>query len=131
MECLCKLMSTIGHLLDSGASKNILRMDAYFSRMAKVREAQSLESRHRFMIQARTLPALSTPASAVRLFPLPVGSGLLSTKAFATQLFKLRLKLLRGLSCVNNCAACDTGCHRPEGKAALAGAKEGRRPQED
>lgn len=57
VECLCKLMSTIGHLLDAGTSKKSAeRMDAYFSRMQKVKEAQSLESRHRFMIQVSTHP---------------------------------------------------------------------------
>ena len=54
IECLCKLMSTIGHLLDAATSKKgPERMDAYFSRMHKVKEAKSLESRHRFMIQVR------------------------------------------------------------------------------
>ena len=54
IECLCKLMSTIGHLLDAATSKKgPERMDAYFSRMHKVKEAKSLESRHRFLIQVR------------------------------------------------------------------------------
>ncbi|CAK0783381.1 hypothetical protein CVIRNUC_006580 [Coccomyxa viridis] len=50
VECLCKLMSTIGHLLDA-SKKGTERMDAYFMRMQKVKEAKSLESRHRFLIQ--------------------------------------------------------------------------------
>ena len=50
VECLCKLLSTIGHLLDAG-KKGPMVMDAYFSRMRKVMEAKGLESRHRFMIQ--------------------------------------------------------------------------------
>ena len=53
VECLCKLMSTIGHLLDA-SKKGTERMDAYFMRMQKVKEARSLESRHRFMIQVGT-----------------------------------------------------------------------------
>ena len=53
IECLCKLMSTIGHLLDATSKKGPERMDAYFSRMHKVKEAKSLESRHRFLIQVR------------------------------------------------------------------------------
>ena len=53
VECLCKLMSTIGHLLDA-SKKGTERMDAYFMRMQKVKEAKSLESRHRFLIQVGT-----------------------------------------------------------------------------
>ena len=75
MECLCKLLSTIGHLLDAG-KKGPMVMDAYFSRMRKVMEAKGLESRHRFMIQvskgvprARRVDRSTCGTRAAALYP--------------------------------------------------------------
>lgn len=49
MECLCKLLATIGGLLD--ASKGQERMEAYFLRLNRLKDVPALEARHRFMIQ--------------------------------------------------------------------------------
>ena len=51
VECLCKLLSTIGVLLD--ASKGAERMDVYFLRLNRLKDNPTMEARHRFMIQAR------------------------------------------------------------------------------
>jgi hypothetical protein len=54
IECLVKLLTTVGALLD-GTQKPELRtaMNVYFTRLGKLRVLDKLESRIRFMIQAR------------------------------------------------------------------------------
>ncbi|XP_068653749.1 eukaryotic translation initiation factor 4G-like isoform X2 [Aristolochia californica] len=49
VEALCKLMSTIGEMIDHPKAKDY--MDAYFDRMAKLSTNQVLSSRMRFMLQ--------------------------------------------------------------------------------
>jgi translation initiation factor 4G len=49
MECLCKLMTTIGALLD-GSAKSKPLMDAYFKRMTTLASSPALDSRMRFLI---------------------------------------------------------------------------------
>ena len=51
LECLAKLMSTVGRQLDANP-KAKPHMDAYFDRVAKLGKNMSLESRIRFMLQA-------------------------------------------------------------------------------
>jgi translation initiation factor 4G len=53
VECLCKLLATIGGQLDQGKGQE--RMDAYFLRLNRLKDVPALEARHRFMIQARTV----------------------------------------------------------------------------
>ena len=48
-EALCKLMSTIGHMIDHSKAKE--HIDAYFNRMAKMSNKQGLPSRLRFMLK--------------------------------------------------------------------------------
>ncbi|CAL8464440.1 g3975 [Coccomyxa elongata] len=50
VECLCKLLSTIGAPLDANP-KSKDRMIAYFSRLARLAEHPKLESRHKFMVK--------------------------------------------------------------------------------
>lgn len=50
VECLCKLLTTIGVLLDASQKGNAL-MGAYFNRLEKLALSPKLESRHRFMIR--------------------------------------------------------------------------------
>ena len=50
LECLSKLMSTVGRQLDNPNGK--MYMDAYFERIKTLCKNQSLESRIRFMLQA-------------------------------------------------------------------------------
>lgn len=47
IECLCKLMTTVGHIIDHEKGKN--HMDVYFERMAAMRE-QDIPMRVKFMI---------------------------------------------------------------------------------
>ena len=54
VECLCKLLSTIGAPLDANP-KSRDRMSAYFSRLARLAEHPKLESRHKFMVKVRTI----------------------------------------------------------------------------
>jgi translation initiation factor 4G len=49
MECLCKLMTTIGALLD-GSSKSKPLMDMYFKRVAGLATSPALDSRMRFLL---------------------------------------------------------------------------------
>ncbi|MQL98938.1 hypothetical protein Taro_031655 [Colocasia esculenta] len=49
IEALCKLMSTIGEMIDHPKAKE--HMDAYFDRMAKLSTNQKLSSRVRFMLR--------------------------------------------------------------------------------
>lgn len=55
VECLCKLLATIGQLLDA-SQKGHQVMDAYFLRMGKLQNGAGLESRHKFMIQVPNVP---------------------------------------------------------------------------
>ena len=48
-ECLCKLLKTVGKLLDQ--PKSVKRMDAYFVRIQELTQDESLSSRIRFMLQ--------------------------------------------------------------------------------
>lgn len=49
VEALCKLMSTIGHMIDHAKAKEFI--DAYFDRMTKMSNNQGLPSRLRFMLR--------------------------------------------------------------------------------
>ena len=49
VEALCKLMSTIGHMIDHSKAKE--HIDAYFDRMTKMSNNQGLPSRLRFMLK--------------------------------------------------------------------------------
>lgn len=49
VEALCKLMSTIGHMIDHSKAKE--HIDAYFDRMTKMSNNQALPSRLRFMLK--------------------------------------------------------------------------------
>lgn len=49
VEALCKLMSTIGHMIDHPKAKE--HIDAYFFRMTKMSNNQGLPSRLRFMLR--------------------------------------------------------------------------------
>lgn len=49
VEALCKLMSTIGHMIDHSKAKE--HIDAYFFRMTKMSNNQGLPSRLRFMLR--------------------------------------------------------------------------------
>ena len=51
LECLAKLMSTVGRQLDANP-KAKMYMNAYFERVAMLSKNMSLESRIRFMLQA-------------------------------------------------------------------------------
>jgi translation initiation factor 4G len=52
VECLCKLLVTIGAPLDaSGKNKEVNSMDAYFIRLKKLATHHKMESRHKFMVQ--------------------------------------------------------------------------------
>ena len=51
LECLAKLMSTVGMQLDANY-KAKMYMNAYFERVAMLSKKMSLESRTRFMLQA-------------------------------------------------------------------------------
>jgi translation initiation factor 4G len=50
VECLCKLLTTIGAQLDA-SPKGYEKMGAYFYRLERLATSPKLESRHRFMIQ--------------------------------------------------------------------------------
>lgn len=50
LECLAKLMSTVGRQLDNPKAKK--HMDAYFERVSRLSKNMTLESRIRFMLQA-------------------------------------------------------------------------------
>ena len=49
VEALCKLMATIGRLIDRPDAKS--HMDAYFKRIQGLSVNKSISSRHRFMCQ--------------------------------------------------------------------------------
>eukprot|EP01135_Chromosphaera_perkinsii_P011543 Nk52_evm1s2438 gene=Nk52_evmTU1s2438 len=49
VECLCKLMTTVGPVLDTPEAR--LYMTQYFERMQDLATSKSLPSRHRFMVQ--------------------------------------------------------------------------------
>eukprot|EP01018_Ginkgo_biloba_P007512 Gb_05240 [translate_table: standard] len=49
LEALCKLMSTIGHMIDHSKAKE--HIDAYFGRMTMLSSNQKLSSRLRFMLK--------------------------------------------------------------------------------
>eukprot|EP00050_Salpingoeca_kvevrii_P011525 m.16043 g.16043 ORF g.16043 m.16043 type:complete len:804 (-) comp3471_c0_seq1:1830-4241(-) len=49
VECLCKLLKTLGQKLDHPKAKK--HMDAYFARLERLKEGGSLPSRIRFMIE--------------------------------------------------------------------------------
>lgn len=52
VECLCKLMTTVGGQLDSTKKPELVQaMKVYFDRMQRLRENQKLDNRIRFMIQ--------------------------------------------------------------------------------
>ncbi len=51
MEALCRLMTTIGRLLDHPKAKDY--MDTYFARMKELARNKTLPSRIRFMLQVR------------------------------------------------------------------------------
>eukprot|EP00798_Chlamydomonas_sp_ICE-L_P001220 gene1220-32561_t len=52
IECLCKLMTTVGGLLDSSAKpENKNAMEVYFTRMARLKEGKVLDVRTRFLVQ--------------------------------------------------------------------------------
>jgi translation initiation factor 4G len=55
LECLAKLMSTVGRQLDNPNAKN--HMDAYFQRVSMLSKNMSLESRIRFMLQVNIWPS--------------------------------------------------------------------------
>ena len=52
MECLCKLMTTIGRLLD-GSAKSRPLMDVYFQRVQGLAGSDLLESRLKFLLLVR------------------------------------------------------------------------------
>ena len=61
LECLTKLMSTVGLQLDNpNAKQSRMYMDAYFERIRMLTKNQSLESRIRFMLQVSYSGPLST-----------------------------------------------------------------------
>lgn len=61
LECLTKLMSTVGLQLDNpNAKQSKMYMDAYFERIMMLTRNQSLESRIRFMLQVSYSGPLST-----------------------------------------------------------------------
>jgi len=49
VECLCKLMTSIGSLIDHARAKS--HMDEYFSRMQAMSGNMELATRMRFMLQ--------------------------------------------------------------------------------
>eukprot|EP00951_Prasinocladus_malaysianus_P031363 scaffold300056_cov49-Prasinocladus_malaysianus.AAC.2 len=49
VECLCKLMTTIGQQIDVPKSKS--HMEIYFKRIGQLAQNKTLESRLRFMLQ--------------------------------------------------------------------------------
>ena len=49
LEALCKLMSTIGHMIDHSKAKE--HINAYFDRMTKIPNTQGFPSRLRFMLK--------------------------------------------------------------------------------
>ena len=52
VECLCKLLATVGGKLDSTTKAEFRdRMKVYFDRMKRLTENTTLESRIRFMVQ--------------------------------------------------------------------------------
>ena len=53
VECLCKLMATVGGQLDSGSQKGHELMDAYFHRVGRLANSDKLESRLRFLLRVR------------------------------------------------------------------------------
>ena len=54
VECLCKLLSTVGVKLDQTTKDEFQkRMTVYFDRMKRLTENPLLESRIRFMVQVR------------------------------------------------------------------------------
>lgn len=63
VECLCKLLSTIGAPLDANP-KSKDRMTAYFSRLARLAEHPKLESRHKFMVKVRRVALLINEAAS-------------------------------------------------------------------
>ena len=63
LECLAKLMSTVGRQLDANP-KAKLYMNAYFERVAMLSKNMSLESRIRFMLQASLCSCHVQAASA-------------------------------------------------------------------
>lgn len=54
VECVCKLMATIGRQLDANKKSNQL-MKGYFARMLRWSQITDLESRLRFMLRVRIL----------------------------------------------------------------------------
>ena len=50
VEALCKLISTIGHMIEHSKAKE--HIDAYFDRMKKMSNTQGLPSRLRFMLKS-------------------------------------------------------------------------------
>ncbi len=55
VECLCKLLTTVGGKLDATTKDEFRnRMKVYFERMKRLTENPALESRIRFMVQVRT-----------------------------------------------------------------------------
>ena len=63
LECLAKLMSTVGRQLDANP-KAKMYMNAYFERVSMLSKNMTLESRIRFMLQA-SLPVLFQAGGAV------------------------------------------------------------------
>ncbi len=54
VECLCKLLTTVGGKLDSTTKPEFSKaVTAFFNRLQLLRENQNLESRIRFMVQVR------------------------------------------------------------------------------
>ncbi|KAK9839712.1 hypothetical protein WJX81_007820 [Elliptochloris bilobata] len=51
VECLCKLMATVGGQLDTGSQKGHELMDAYFNRVGRLATSDKLESRLRFLLR--------------------------------------------------------------------------------
>lgn len=55
IESLCKLLSTVGAMLDT--TKARAHLDVYFSRMKELTKSQNVSSRMQFMLQVRFLPS--------------------------------------------------------------------------
>ncbi len=59
VECLCKLMATVGGQLDTGSQKGHELMDAYFHRIGRLATSDKLESRLRFLLRVRARAPLN------------------------------------------------------------------------
>ena len=73
LECLAKLMSTVGRQLDANP-KAKMYMNAYFERVTMLSKNMSLESRIRFMLQVSRCSCYVQAARAAPLTGLQVVS---------------------------------------------------------